>query len=181
MGVYWGAPLCRCRMQLCPLCNLAGGHYCICNNVRRTVLHRQSCPPWRWCIMQCVRPDTFVCSWVVSAPVRNRPCSKLNALNRRTTFAIFFYKLLVHVMNDMGNVRSFMLAYARTYMYMSAGRFLHSPGHDRMCKSVRSGQYCMADTIASDTGHTCRLWVSRMFKMRSTHPWQNSGETLLFW
>ena len=31
------------------------------------------------------------------------------------------------------------------------GRFLHSPGHDCICKSVRSGQYCMVDTIASDT------------------------------
>ena len=31
------------------------------------------------------------------------------------------------------------------------GRFLHSPGHDCICESVRSGQYCMADTIASDT------------------------------
>ena len=47
------------------------------------------------------------------------------------------------------------LAYAHTYMYshvMSTGRFLHSPGHDCICKSVRSGQYCMADTIASDRG-----------------------------
>ena len=81
-------------------------------------------------------------------------------------------------MNDMGNVRplgircnhkireyscciyvgsvharSLTRAHTCTVMYMSAGRFLHSPGHDCICKSVRSGQYCMADTIASDTGH----------------------------
>ena len=80
-------------------------------------------------------------------------------------------------MNDMGNVRplgircnhkireyscciyvgsvharSLTRAHTCTVMYMSAGRFLHSPGHDCICKSVRSGQYCMADTIASDTG-----------------------------
>ena len=31
-------------------------HYCKCNNVRRTVLHMQSCPPGRCCIMQlCLR------------------------------------------------------------------------------------------------------------------------------
>ena len=35
---------------------------------------------------------------------------------------------------------------------MPPGRFLHSSGHDCMCKSVRSGQYCMADTNESDTG-----------------------------
>ena len=45
-------------------------------------------------------------------------------------------------------------AHTCTVTYMSAGRFLHSPGHDCICKSVRSGHYCMADTIASDTG----LW-----------------------
>ena len=35
---------------------------------------------------------------------------------------------------------------------MSTGLFLHRPGHNCICKSVRSGQYCMADTIASDSG-----------------------------
>ena len=30
---------------------LSGGHYCICNNVRRTVLHMQSCPPGRCWIL----------------------------------------------------------------------------------------------------------------------------------
>ena len=39
-----------------------------------------------------------------------------------------------------------------TVMFISAGWFLQRPGHDCICKSVRSGQYCMADTIASDTG-----------------------------
>ena len=43
--------------------------------------------------------------------------------------------------------------YACTVMYMSTGRFLHSSGHDFICKSVRSGQYCMPDTIASDNGN----------------------------
>ena len=44
-------------------------------------------------------------------------------------------------------------AHTCTVTYMSAGRFLHSPGHDCIiCKSLRSGQYCMADTIASATG-----------------------------
>ena len=75
-------------------------------------------------------------------------------------------------MNDMWNVRPsdircnhntwIIIHHARsltrahiqscTVMYMSTGRFLHSPGHDCIFKSVRSGQYCMADTIASDTG-----------------------------
>ena len=70
---------------------LSGGHYCICNNVRRTVLHMQSCPPGRCCIMQLCPPGHIcICSCV--RPVQNRPCSKLNALGRRNTFAIF-YKL----------------------------------------------------------------------------------------
>ena len=45
---------------------------------------------------------------------------------------------------------------------MSTGRFLHSPGHDCICKSVRSGQYCMADTIAPDTGlvHVVLIFLS---------------------
>ena len=39
-----------------------------------------------------------------------------------------------------------------TVMYISAERFLHSPGKDCMCKSIQSGQYCMANTNASVTG-----------------------------
>ena len=58
---------------------LSGKHYCICNNVRRTVLHMQLCPPGRCCICSCVRP------------VQNRPCSKLHALGRRNAFAIFLF------------------------------------------------------------------------------------------
>ena len=92
-------------------------------------------------------------------------------------------------MNDMGNVRlliglvircnhkiceyscciflgsvhscSLTCTHSCTFMYMSTGRFLHSPGHNWICKSVRSRQYCLADTIASDMG-TCQgvtqLW-----------------------
>ena len=38
---------------------LSGGQYCICNHVCWTVLHMQSCPPRRCCIIiNCVRPDT---------------------------------------------------------------------------------------------------------------------------
>ena len=54
------------------------------------------------------------------------------------------------------------LAYTHTYMYSrctSTGPFLHSPGHDCIRKSVRSVQYCMADTIASDTGRPL-VWQS---------------------
>ena len=40
----------------------------------RTLLHNALCPP----------------DAVVSAPVQNRSCSKLNALGRRNTFDIFF-------------------------------------------------------------------------------------------
>ena len=76
-------------------------------------------------------------------------------------------------MNDKGNVRSLgircnhkireyscyiirrfsacKLAHARTFI--SAGRLLHSIGHDCICKvSGADREYCMADTIASDTG-----------------------------
>ena len=53
-----------------------GGHYCICNNGCRTVLHNASVPP-----------DTFAYA-VVSAPMQNSPCSKLNALGRVNTFFI---------------------------------------------------------------------------------------------
>ena len=139
---------------------LSGGHYC--NNVRRTVLHMQSCPPGRCCIMQLCPPGHIcICSCV--AP---RSC--------------FFFTSLVHVMNDMGNVRPLGIrcnhkireysccirrfsactiathAHTCTVMYMSTGRFLHSPGHDCIRESVRSGQYCMADTIASDTDSYCK-------------------------
>ena len=67
---------------------LSGGQYCICNNVRRTVLHMQSCPPGRFYIVQLCPPDTLAYA-VLSAPMQNCPCSKLNALGRRNTFAIF--------------------------------------------------------------------------------------------
>ena len=42
-----------------------------------------------------------------------------------------------------GSVHAHLLtqAHTRTIMYMSTERFLHSPGHDCICKSVRSGQY----------------------------------------
>ena len=53
--------------------------------------------------------------------------------------------------------------FTRACMYLSTRRLLQSPGHDCICKSVRSGQYCMADTIASDTGlgnEQC-LWIPR--------------------
>ena len=45
--------------------NLSGGHYCMCNNVRRTVLHMQSCPLGRCCIMQLCPPGHIcICSCV---------------------------------------------------------------------------------------------------------------------
>ena len=131
---------CRCRMQLkCPLCN----------TIRRTLLHNYAImsagrfcilcnpPPGRCCIMQlCPTGHICICSCV--RPVQNRPCSKLNALGRRHTFAIFF--------KCMWNVRPFGIRCnykireysCCTYMYMSAGRFLHSPGHICICKSVGS-------------------------------------------
>ena len=49
---------------------------------------------------------------------------------------------------DLGSVHARFLARAHT----STGRFLHNPGHECICKSVRSGQNCMVVTIASDTG-----------------------------
>ena len=72
---------------------VSGGRFCICNIVRWTVLHMQSCPPGRCCcIMQlCLPGHICICSCV--HPVHNRPCSKLNVLGRRKTFAIFFYNL----------------------------------------------------------------------------------------
>ena len=80
----------RCRMQ-----HMSSMQHCpedICNNVRRTVLHMQSCPPGRCCIMQLCPPGHIcICSCV--RPVQNSPCSKLNAIGRRNTLAIFFYKL----------------------------------------------------------------------------------------
>jgi hypothetical protein len=49
----------------------------------------QSCPPGRCCKMQLCPPGHIcICSCV--RPMQNRPCSKLNALGRRNTFAIFF-------------------------------------------------------------------------------------------
>ena len=69
---------------------LHGGHYCMCNNVRRTVLHMQSCPPGRCCIMQLCPPGHIcICSCV--RPVQKRPCSKLKALVDGTRSP--FYKL----------------------------------------------------------------------------------------
>ena len=50
------------------------------------------------------------------------------------------------------HARSLTRAHTCTVMYMSTGRFLYSPVHDCICKSAQSVQYCMADTIASDTG-----------------------------
>ena len=58
-----------------------------CNNVCRAVLHMQSCPHGRCCIMQLCPPGHIcICSCV--RPVQNRPCSKLIALGRRNKFAI---------------------------------------------------------------------------------------------
>ena len=85
------APVNRCRMQLCPLCNTIRGHYCIMSAGRFCICNRVSPDAAAWC--NCVRPDTFAYA-VVSAPVQNRPCTKLNALGRRNTFALF-YKLSV--------------------------------------------------------------------------------------
>ena len=39
---------------------LSGGNYCICNNVRRTVLHMESCPPRRCCINAIVSTRTHL-------------------------------------------------------------------------------------------------------------------------
>ena len=51
-------------------------------------------------------------------------------------------------------------AHTCTVMYMSTGRFLHSPGHDCICKSVRSGQYCMVDTIAMIWHRFCTVTLA---------------------
>ena len=37
-------------------------------------------------------------------------------------------------------------------MHARLRRFLQSPGHNCICKSVRSGQYCMADTLHLTSG-----------------------------
>ena len=55
------------------------------------------------------------------------------------------------MLHYVGSVHARSLTRTYMYMYMAAGRFLHSPGHDCI-NSVRSGQHSMADTIASDTG-----------------------------
>ena len=138
-----------CHMQLCTLCYAIG-----------TVLQMQSCLPGRCCVIQ-LCPPGHICTCSYVRPVQNR-CSKLNALGRRNTLAIF-YK--VHVImtweHKTREYSSYTSVHARsltrahtcsTVMYLSAGRFLHSPGHDCICKRVRSGQCCMAHTIASDTG-----------------------------
>ena len=41
---------------MCSMQYYSKGHYCICNKVRRTVLHMQLCPPGHICICSCVRP-----------------------------------------------------------------------------------------------------------------------------
>ena len=67
-------------MQLCPLRNnirrMSAGRFRICNLV---------CPDAA-AECDCVRPDTF--AYAVVSAVQNRPCSKLNALDRRNTIAI---------------------------------------------------------------------------------------------
>ena len=69
-------------MQYCPEVSIAysilsAGRFCICNCVS----------PSAAAYCNCFRPDTFAYA-VVSAPVQNRPYSKLNALGRRNTFTI---------------------------------------------------------------------------------------------
>ena len=147
---------------------MSAGRFCICNRVCWTHLHMQLCP---------------------------LPCK--TALGRRNTFAIFVNKLsachewhgkcsavgrvfaaiIIREYSCSVIIRRFMactLAYARTYMYSHVHihrTVLHSPGHNSICKSVRSGQYCTADTIASDTGR---------FTRGSLYPWSTpaNGHTL---
>ena len=71
---------------------------------------------------------------------------------RRVFAAIIKYvKIMLHI-RRFRCMHARLRAHTCTVMYMSAGRFLHNPGHDCICKSVGSGQYCMADIIASDNG-----------------------------
>lgn len=72
-------------------------------------------------------------------------------LEKRGVFKIREYSCCMYV----GSVHARSLTGAHTcstVMYISAERFLHSPGKDCMCKSIQSGQYCMANTNASVTG-----------------------------
>ena len=126
-------------------------------------MHIQSCPPDGFA-NAIVSARMLLHNAIVSA----RPYSKLNALGRPNTFAMF-YKLRVHFMNDMGNVWPLVIRCNHKIrehsccIYVGSVHacvqsctcprtvFLCSPGHDCICKSVRSGQYLMADTIASDT------------------------------
>ena len=49
--------------------------------------YMQSCPSARCCIMQ-LCPPGYIYIYSCFRPVQNRPCSKLNTLGRRNTFAI---------------------------------------------------------------------------------------------
>ena len=64
----------------------------------------------------------------------------------------------------------------------STGRFLHSPGHHCICRGIRSGQYCMADTIASVTGVVLTFWRVNLF-VCLLHPlaeWSKQHRNLCF-
>ena len=138
---------------------LSGEQYCICNNVRRTVLHHRVRPALLHNAIVSAR--THVHMQLCPPPCKTVPCSKLNALGRRNTFAIFlkakcmswmtwemfgrwvFAAIITWMFTRciyVGSVhaRSLTRAHTCTVMYMSAGRFLHSPG-----------QYCMTDTVVS--------------------------------
>ena len=80
-------PAGRYRMQLCPLCNTIRVHYCICNNVHRTILHMQSCR--RTLLHNAIVSARTHLHMQLCPPHAKLPCSKLNALGRRNTYAIF--------------------------------------------------------------------------------------------
>ena len=65
--------------------------YCICNNVRRTVLHMQSCPPRRCCIMLC--PPGHICIMQLCPPRAKPSVQLINRPWATEHVQHFFYKL----------------------------------------------------------------------------------------
>ena len=132
---------------------MSAGRFAYAMVSARTLLHSAS-----------VSARTLFAYAALSAPVQNRPCSKLNALGRRNTFAISQAKCMSWMTWEMFGrwvftatikvreysccIRRFsacMLltrAHTCTVMYMSNGRILHSP--DTIAYAKVSG----ADSIA---------------------------------
>ena len=122
-------------------------------------------PPGRCCIMQLYPPGHIcICSCVHPRAKPSFPFFFLHVMidmgnvqplgircNHKTKY-VNIHAAYIHVRIGSVHARSLTRAHTLHVQSCTCPRFLHSPGHDCICISVRSGQYCMADTIASDTG-----------------------------